>query len=103
VLLRRWTPGVGLTRLVRFPTPKPGDLFSVSPYIANRLKNLFVLNERVARELAQTAILGSRRLCRFLLPTTLSEPHASYRQMAIRFLQHDSGGSYQRRQHPYQL
>jgi phosphatidylserine decarboxylase len=25
-----------------------GDLFSVSPYIANRLKNLFVLNERVA-------------------------------------------------------
>ncbi len=27
-----------------------GDLFSVSPYIANRLKDLFVLNERVARE-----------------------------------------------------
>lgn len=25
-----------------------GDLFSVSPYIANRLKDLFVLNERVA-------------------------------------------------------
>lgn len=25
-----------------------GDLFSVSPYIANRLSNLFVLNERVA-------------------------------------------------------
>ena len=25
-----------------------GDLFSVSPYIANRLRNLFVLNERVA-------------------------------------------------------
>ncbi|WVQ90521.1 phosphatidylserine decarboxylase [Cryptococcus gattii] len=25
-----------------------GDLFSVSPYIANRMKNLFVLNERVA-------------------------------------------------------
>lgn len=28
----------------------PGDLFSVSPYIANRLKDLFVLNERIARE-----------------------------------------------------
>jgi phosphatidylserine decarboxylase len=27
-----------------------GDLFSVSPYIANRLKDLFVLNERVACE-----------------------------------------------------
>lgn len=25
-----------------------GDLFSVSPYVANRLRNLFVLNERVA-------------------------------------------------------
>lgn len=27
-----------------------GDLFSVSPFIANRLKDLFVLNERVACE-----------------------------------------------------
>jgi phosphatidylserine decarboxylase len=26
----------------------PGELFSVSPYIAKRLHNLFVLNERVA-------------------------------------------------------
>ena len=42
----------------RFHSPAPwvverrrhftGDLFSVSPYIANRLKDLFVLNERVA-------------------------------------------------------
>ncbi|RXK42424.1 phosphatidylserine decarboxylase [Tremella mesenterica] len=42
----------------RFHSPVPwvverrrhftGDLFSVSPYIANRLKDLFVLNERVA-------------------------------------------------------
>lgn len=26
----------------------PGELFSVSPYVAKRLQNLFVLNERVA-------------------------------------------------------
>lgn len=42
----------------RFHSPAPwvverrrhftGDLFSVSPYIANRLKDLFVLNERIA-------------------------------------------------------
>lgn len=29
-------------------TSSPGELFSVSPYMAKRLQNLFVLNERVA-------------------------------------------------------
>jgi phosphatidylserine decarboxylase len=28
--------------------PSVGELFSVSPYMAKRLENLFVLNERVA-------------------------------------------------------
>jgi len=28
--------------------PSAGELFSVSPYMAKRLQNLFVLNERVA-------------------------------------------------------
>lgn len=28
--------------------PVPGELFSVSPFVAQRLSNLFVLNERVA-------------------------------------------------------
>lgn len=38
-------------RLLSFPPtyfPSPGELFSVSPYMAKRLQNLFVLNERVA-------------------------------------------------------
>jgi phosphatidylserine decarboxylase len=34
--------------LLTLPTIFPGDLFSVSPYMAKRLQNLFVLNERVA-------------------------------------------------------
>ena len=31
-----------------YSPPIPGELFSVSPYMAKRLQNLFVLNERVA-------------------------------------------------------
>jgi len=34
--------------LLLFLTRLEGELFSVSPYMAKRLQNLFVLNERVA-------------------------------------------------------
>ncbi|KAG8896733.1 phosphatidylserine decarboxylase 1, partial [Tulasnella sp. 403] len=38
--------GLALTRYTHLT--RPGELFSVSPYIAKRIANLFVLNERVA-------------------------------------------------------